>query len=160
MTVNNFVTLSRFGYYDGSLLFRFDEELDIIQGGAPNTNDWNDLGPGYGIPDEPTFEVDSESGELVGPYEYEPGQLVMARGDGADSANAQFFFTVGIDAANIAGNGTSVVFGTTDDEGIDFLESLMELYTPSEELGGVPSEMGGGPSRPVVVESVQIIESE
>ena len=46
-TVNNFVVLTRYGYYDGTMLFRFDPSIDIIQGGAPTTNDWSDQGPGY-----------------------------------------------------------------------------------------------------------------
>ena len=37
-TVNNFVVLTRYGYYDGTMLFRFDPSIDIIQGGAPTTN--------------------------------------------------------------------------------------------------------------------------
>ena len=152
VTVNNFVTLARWGYYDGSLLFRIDDEIDIIQGGAPHTNSWDDPGPGYVIPDEPGFAVDPDTGEPVGPYEYAAGQIVMARGVGFDSADAQFFFTAGPDAADIVNNGTSVVFGTTDDAGIAFLESLMELYTPSEDMGGVPS-------RPIVVQSIEIVES-
>ena len=42
-TVNNFIVLSRFKYYDDTLLFRFDPSLAIIQGGSPHTNDWSDL---------------------------------------------------------------------------------------------------------------------
>ena len=49
-TVNNFVTLARWGYYDGTLLFRTDPSIDIIQGGSPHTNSPSDPGPGYNIP--------------------------------------------------------------------------------------------------------------
>ena len=36
ITVNNFVTLARWGYYDGTTIFRSDPSIDIIQGGAPH----------------------------------------------------------------------------------------------------------------------------
>ena len=34
ITVNNFVTLARWGYYDGTTIFRSDPSIDIIQGSA------------------------------------------------------------------------------------------------------------------------------
>ena len=81
-TVNNFVTLARWGYYHHTLLFRTDPSIDIIQGGSPHTNSASDPGPGYTIPDEPAFEADPATGQPVGPYRYGPGQLVMARSAG------------------------------------------------------------------------------
>jgi cyclophilin family peptidyl-prolyl cis-trans isomerase len=47
-TVNNFVTLARYGYYDDTLIFRADPSIDIIQGGGVTNSD----SPGYNIPDE------------------------------------------------------------------------------------------------------------
>ncbi|MEO5900638.1 MAG: peptidylprolyl isomerase, partial [Ilumatobacteraceae bacterium] len=47
-TVNNFVTLARFHYYDNTSIFRTDPSLDIIQGGGKSNQDT----PGYSIPDE------------------------------------------------------------------------------------------------------------
>ena len=38
ITVNNFVTLARWGYYDGTTIFRSDPSIDIIQGGARAPN--------------------------------------------------------------------------------------------------------------------------
>ena len=43
-TVNNFVTLARWGYYDGTTLFRTDPSIDIIQGGSPHTDSASDPG--------------------------------------------------------------------------------------------------------------------
>ena len=37
-TVNNFVTLARYKYYDGTTIHRTDPSIDIIQGGSPHTN--------------------------------------------------------------------------------------------------------------------------
>ena len=62
LTVNNFVTLARWGYYDDTLLFRTDPSIDIIQGGSPHTNTPSDPGPGYTIPDEPAFDLDPDTG--------------------------------------------------------------------------------------------------
>ena len=152
LTVNNFVTLARWGYYDDTLLFRTDPSIDIIQGGSPHTNDNRDPGPGYTIPDEPAFEVDPETGGLTGPYRYLPGQLVMARSAGPDSASAQFFLTTGSNASRLDGQGTYVVFGQTDDAGLAVAQSIIGLHEPGGSLGGAPS-------RDVTVHSVTIEEN-
>ena len=49
-TVNNFVTLARYGYYDDTLIFRTASSVagEIIQGGGQTNAD----SPGYTIPDE------------------------------------------------------------------------------------------------------------
>ena len=82
-TVNNFVVLSKYHYYDGSSFHRIDQSIDIIQGGSPTTQDIADPGPGYTIKDEPAskFKTDA-SGNLTGPYNnYTAGDLVMARSE-------------------------------------------------------------------------------
>ena len=147
VTVNNFVTLARWGYYDDTLLFRTDPSIDIIQGGSPHTDTAGDPGPGYTIPDEPTFDEDPGTGQLTGPYRYEPGQLVMARSAGRDSAGAQFFLTTGPNTALLDSQGTYVVFGQTDEAGLAVAKSIIALHEP----GGA---MGGAPSRDVTVHSV------
>ena len=152
LTVNNFVTLARWGYYDGTLLFRTDPSIDIIQGGSPHTNSASDPGPGYTIPDEPAFDEDPETGRLTGPYRYQPGQLVMARSAGRDAAGAQFFLTTGPNTALLDSQGTYVVFGSTDDAGLAVAQSIIGLHEP----GG---SMGGAPSRDVTVNSVTIEET-
>ena len=148
-TVNNFVTLARWGYYDDTLLFRTDPSIDIVQGGAPHTNSPSDPGPGYTINDEPTFTADPTTGFPVGPHRYEPGQIVMARSAGFDSGSAQFFFTTGPNASLLDGQGTYVVFGTTDEPGLEIMQSIIALH----ESGG---SLGGSPSRAVTVFSVTI----
>ena len=152
LTVNNFVTLARWGYYDDTLLFRTDPSIDIIQGGSPHTNDNRDPGPGYTIPDEPAFEVDPDTGNLTGPYRYQPGQIVMARSAGQNSASAQFFLTTGPNASKLDGQGTYVVFGQTDDAGLAVAQSIIGLHEPGGPLGGAPS-------RDVTVHSVTITET-
>ena len=147
-TVNNFVTLARWGYYDGTTLFRTDPSIDIIQGGSPHTDTNSDPGPGYTIPDEPTFNNDG--GGLTGPYRYVPGQLVMARSGGPDASGAQFFFTTGNNTSVLDSQGTYIVFGQTDEAGLGVMQDIIGLHQPDD------SGLGGRPSRTVTVNSVTI----
>jgi len=136
-TVNNFVVLSRYKYYDGSLLFRTDTSLDIIQGGGKTNSDT----PGYTIPDE-------GSG-----YTYQEGDFMMARTGAPNSAGAQFFFATGPKVSVLDGQGTYVKFGKVT-SGIDVLKKIMGLHQDDESGLG-----NGAPSQEVVVESIVISES-
>ena len=126
-TSNNFISLSRAGYYDGTLLHRTDTSIGIIQGGSPHTNNAADPGPGYNIKDEGTD------------FTYRPGQLVMARGPGLNSAGAQFFFAVNSQTALLDSQGVYVVFGEVT-EGLDVLEAVLASHrdNPASGLGGAP----------------------
>lgn len=141
-TVNNFVTLARYGYYDDTAIFRTDTSIEIIQGGSPSTNSASDPGPGYTIPDE------------ADGFTYEPGQLVMARSQGPDSSGAQFFFVAGPGASGLDSQGTYLVFGQTDDAGLGVVQSILDLNEDDPASG-----LGGAPSRPVTVNSVTIEEN-
>ncbi len=151
-TVNNFVTLARWGYYNDTIVFRTDPSIDIIQGGSPHTESAADPGPGYRIDDEPTFSTDA--GKLVGPYKYSPGELVMARSAGPNSASAQFFFTTGDKAAALDTQGTYVVFGQTDKAGLAVLQNIIGLDVPDPTSG-----LGGAPSRTVTIKKITIEQS-
>jgi len=136
-TVNNFVTLARYGYYDGTPVFRTDPSIAIIQAGGTGTDD---PGPGYAIPDEGTG------------FTYQPGQLVMARTEAPDSAGAQFFFTAGPEASALDAQGTYVVFGTVL-EGLDVVQAILGLHEAQPQ-----NPLGGAPSREVTINSVTIEE--
>jgi len=155
-TVNNFVFLSRYHYYDGSSFDRIDTSIDIIQGGSPSTQTISDPGPGYTINDEGHFTTDAQ-GNLHGPYTYAPGDLVMARGSGPKSASAQYFFVVGPAATALNSQGTYVVFGHVS-SGLSILQTIEhQLYQPCP-----PSSqtcLGGAPKVPVIVKSITITES-
>jgi peptidylprolyl isomerase/peptidyl-prolyl cis-trans isomerase B (cyclophilin B) len=152
-TVNNFVALARYGYYDDTLLFRTDPSIDIIQGGSPHTQDNTDPGPGYNIPDEGgAFTSDSATGQYTGPFTYEEGQLIMARSMGPDSSSAQFFFSTGPNVELLDGQGTYLLFGDVL-EGLDVLQTIIGLHEDDPESG-----LGGAPSRDVTIESVEILE--
>lgn len=129
-TANNFVNLARFGYYDGTLFHRGPPRLGVLQGGSPYTNPAIDPGPGYTLRDE-------GSG-----FSYRPGQLVMARRAGADSAGAQFFFTVTSDSARLDDEGSYVVFGKVVD-GLDILEYILdEPHEPPPVVERITIETG------------------
>ncbi len=138
-TVNSFVNLARFGYYDGTLIHRSDPSIGILQGGSPHTNDASDPGPGYGLWDEG-----------VG-FTYRPGQLVMARSVGSDSGDAQFFFTVTENAAVLNGEGTYIVFGEVT-EGLDVLENILNSHQDDPE-----SDFGGAPDPSVAIATITVI---
>lgn len=133
-TVNNFVTLSRYGYYDTSFIFRTDVSLDIIQGGGSNNTD----GPGYTIKDE------------GGRFSYTAGDLVMARSSGVDSGGGQFFFVTGEKAAVLNSQGTYVTFGKIT-KGLDVAQAILALNSGEGDLGGAPS-------KPVKIDILSITE--
>ena len=151
-TVNNFVVLANYGYYDDTLLFRLDPTIAIIQGGSPHTQDWSDPGPGYSIPDEGGLFLPLSTGSVQGPFTYRPGQLVMARSKGPNSSGAQFFLTTGPEVAALDAQGSYIVFGETDASGLGVLQGIMDLYRTDPN-----SQYGGSPSRKVTVRSVTII---
>jgi cyclophilin family peptidyl-prolyl cis-trans isomerase len=129
-TVNNFVTLARYGYYDDTLIFRADPSIDIIQGGGQTNSD----SPGYNIPDEGDG------------FTYEEGQLVMARTAEPNSAGGQWFFVGGPNASNLDAQGTYVVFGQVT-EGLEIVQDIIASV-----------ETNGPPPEDVVVETVTITD--
>jgi cyclophilin family peptidyl-prolyl cis-trans isomerase len=133
-TVNNFVVLSRYKYYDDSLLFRTDTSIDIIQGGGRSNTD----SPGYTIADEGDG------------YTYEEGDLVMARTSAPNSAGAQFFFATGPKVSLLNDQGTYVKFGKVV-SGKDVLQKIMAMHNGPENGSGAPDPI-------VTVQSVVITE--
>ena len=146
-TANNFVVLARYKYYDGTKIFRTDPSIDIIQGGSPATQDNSDPGPGYTIEDE------GDAATRV----YQPGDLVMARTQQPNSAGGQWFFVTGPNAAGLnggsgPGGGTYVTFGKIT-KGLDVVQKILGLNKTDPT-----SQLGGAPSRNVVVRKVTITE--
>ncbi len=154
-TVNNFVVLSRYHFYDGTDLFRTDPSIGIIQGGSPSTQSPSDPGPGYDLPDE-GFDFASLPGAAQGqptggPYSYAAGDLVMARTSTPNGAGAQFFLCVTDACSALDSQGVYVEFGHVT-SGLEVLEAILALHEPGGSLGGAPS-------RQVTVETVTITES-
>lgn len=151
-TVNNFVFLARYKFYDNTKIFRANTGIDILQGGSPHTQDNSDPGPGYMLKDEGMFNADSTQGG----YRYKPGDLVMARGAQRDGAGAQWFFVTGpkgsgLDAGQpIQNPGTYVVFGHVT-EGLDIMQKILASSK-------VDTQGEGTPNPAVTVKSVTITE--
>jgi cyclophilin family peptidyl-prolyl cis-trans isomerase len=140
ITANNFIVLSRYHYYDGSAIFRTDTSIDILQGGGPTTQSPSDKGPGYTIKDEG-----------APPRHYKAGDLVMARTGAPNSAGGEFFVVAGPKASNLDSQGTYVTFGTVT-TGLDVVQKIEGLSVGNGQLGGAPS-------RVVIIKTVTITET-
>src|SRR5271163_3109303 len=87
-TVENFITLAKKGFYDGTAFHRIMKDF-MIQGGDPNTKDltkeaeYGQGGPGYSIKAE------------FNDRHHDRGVLSMARSNDPDSAGSQFFICTG-----------------------------------------------------------------
>jgi cyclophilin family peptidyl-prolyl cis-trans isomerase len=124
IAANNFIVLSRYHYYDGTVVTRTATSIGIIQGGSPHTQTNADPGPGYTIEDE-GFDDSVITGGGQGPYRYTAGDLVYARPGGQpDSSSAQWFFCATDDCSNLDSQGIYVKFGHVS-EGLDVLTSIL-----------------------------------
>jgi cyclophilin family peptidyl-prolyl cis-trans isomerase len=132
-TVNNFVTLSRYGYYDDTTIFRSAQSIDIIQGGGNSTSDQF----GYTIPDEGSK------------WTYPPGKIAMANTGAPNSGGAQWFITTGPKSAQLDALGTYTVFGDVT-SGLDVAQKIAALATSATD---------DSMKQKVVVEKVTIAES-
>ena len=129
-TVNNFVNLARYHYYDGIIFHRIIREF-MIQGGDPEGSGRG--GPGYKFEDE-----------LPAPGKYKIGSLAMAN-SGPDTNGSQFFVISG--DAGVALPPSYSLFGKIT-EGLDTVEALDALGTA-----------GGTPTETVTINSVTVTES-
>jgi peptidyl-prolyl cis-trans isomerase B (cyclophilin B) len=140
-TVENFITLAKKGFYDGTAFHRIVKGF-MIQGGDPKSKDaslereWGTGDPGYKIKAE------------FNDRKHERGVLSMARSSDPDSAGSQFFIC--LDAAPFL-NGKYTAFGKVI-KGEDVLAKLGD--TPVKASGG--GEMSK-PLQRVGVESIKIV---
>jgi cyclophilin family peptidyl-prolyl cis-trans isomerase len=132
-TVNNFVTLARYGYWNDTKIFRSAQSIDIIQGGGLTNSD-----PfGYTIPDEGAG------------WTYPPGKIAMANTGQPNSGGAQWFITTGPNSANLDTLGTYTVFGEVT-AGLDVAQRIQAL---------AKSATDDSMTEDVIVERVEITES-
>ncbi len=143
-TVENFITLAKKGFYDGTAFHRIVKGF-MIQGGDPKSKDaaleaeWGTGDPGY--------KINAEFNDR----KHVTGVLSMARSASPDSAGSQFFICLG-EASFLDGKYTA--FGKII-KGEDVLKKLGE--TP------VGTSRGGEESKPkerVNVESIKIVPAE
>ena len=130
LTVNNFVFLARYHYYDSIIFHRIIEGF-VCQGGDPEGSGRG--GPGYRFPDE----------AVTKPYEL--GSLAMANA-GPDTNGSQFFLISGPAGVRLPPQYNH--FGKIV-EGLDVLDRMQK----------VPTGPGDRPRDDVVINSVTITET-
>ncbi|MGF1598615.1 MAG: peptidylprolyl isomerase [Acidimicrobiales bacterium] len=133
-TVNNFVFLARYHYYDGAPFHRIIPGF-VIQGGDPIGEPLGVGGPGYQIAEETP-----ENGE------YQIGSLVMAKERGPDTTGGQFFFVTGPAGESLPPEYS--LFGQIV-EGDDVASAIEQIPTNTEDY----------PLEEIYIESVTITQS-
>lgn len=125
MTVNNFVVLSRYHYFD-TLPFHRIASGFVIQGGSPNAT--GSGGPGYKFADE-----------LPAAATYKFGTLAMAN-SGANTNGSQFFIVLS-DTAPL--QPLYSLFGqvTAGTEVLKAIEAVGSPETPTDPDSGKPTEL-------------------
>jgi cyclophilin family peptidyl-prolyl cis-trans isomerase len=130
-TVNNFVFLARYHYFDGIVFHRVIPGF-VLQGGDPQGTGTG--GPGYKFEDE-----------LPPPGRYEMGSLAMANA-GPNTNGSQFFVISGPDGMRLPPQYS--LFGKVV-KGLDVVETIDAIGTRS-----------GSPKENVTIESVTITEAD
>jgi cyclophilin family peptidyl-prolyl cis-trans isomerase len=130
VTVNSFVYLARWHYFDGIVFHRVIPGF-VLQGGDPTGSGAG--GPGYRFNDE-----------LPKPGRYEVGSLAMANA-GPHTNGSQFFIISGPDGVRLPP--LYALFGKVV-KGLDVISTINDIGTSS-----------GKPREDVVIESVTITES-
>jgi cyclophilin family peptidyl-prolyl cis-trans isomerase len=130
-TVNSFVFLARYHYFDGIVFHRVIPGF-VLQGGDPTGTGTG--GPGYNFADE-----------LPAPGRYELGSLAMANA-GPNTNGSQFFIISGPDGMRLPPSYS--LFGKVV-SGLDIVATIDALGSSS-----------GKPGEKVTIESVTVTEAE
>ncbi|HEX7094640.1 MAG TPA: peptidylprolyl isomerase [Acidimicrobiales bacterium] len=130
-TVNSFVFLARYHFYDGVIFHRIIRDF-VCQGGDPTGTGRG--GPGYQFEDE-----------LPKPGRYEIGSMAMANA-GPNTNGSQFFLISG--SAGVRLPPQYSLFGKVV-KGLDVLEAMQDVETDRNDR----------PKTDVVIESITITES-
>ena len=131
-TVNNFVVLARYHYYDGVIFHRIIKDF-MCQGGDPDGTGRG--GPGYRFADE-----------LPKPGRYQIGSLAMANA-GPDTNGSQFFIVSG--PAGVRLPPQYSLFGQVV-AGLDVVDAMQKVRTGRNDR----------PAADVTIESVTIAEAD
>ncbi|GLX71350.1 peptidylprolyl isomerase [Paenibacillus glycanilyticus] len=124
-TVNNFVSLVKKGFYDGTIFHRVIPGF-MIQGGDPEGTGMG--GPGYSIKGE--FMSNGFQNDLL----HTRGVISMARSGDPDSGGSQFFVMVA-DAPSL--DGDYAAFGKVI-EGMDTVDEIVNQETEKSGEGSTP----------------------
>jgi cyclophilin family peptidyl-prolyl cis-trans isomerase len=137
-TVNNFVVLARYHFYDGISFHRIVPGF-VIQGGDPKQTGQG--GPGYAFEDE-----------LPKPGSYKIGSVAMAKTQQPNTNGSQFFIISGDAGVGLAPNYS--LFGQVT-QGLDVVKAIDAVGTPES-----PTDPNGGrPTEAVTIKSITIKES-
>ena len=134
ITVNNFVVLARYHFYDGVAFHRiipgFVDQAGDATGPSPGQG-----GPGYTIADElPTA-----------PTPYPEGAMAMANNSAPNTGGSQWFIVIGDGGAGLTP--TYSLFGTVTD-GLDVATKINAMGSES-----------GTPTKEVTIDSMSITEA-
>jgi cyclophilin family peptidyl-prolyl cis-trans isomerase len=132
-TVNNFVVLARYKYFDGIAFHRIVPGF-VIQGGDPQQTGTG--GPGYKFEDE-----------LPKAGSYKVGSLAMAN-SGVNTNGSQFFIVTGDAGTSLQPNYS--LFGQVT-QGLEVVKAIEDV--------GIPGTQDGKPSEVVKITSVTIKET-
>lgn len=135
-TVNNFVSLARWKYFDGTRCHRVIADF-VVQCGDPTATGTG--GPGYSFADE-----------LPAAGEYKIGSLAMAN-SGPNTNGSQFFIITGNQGAALPPNYS--LFGEVVSGFETAVTAMAALFNPDTAANGVP------PAGDIVINSVTITES-
>lgn len=139
ITVENFVTLARDGFYDGLTFHRIIETF-MIQGGDPKGNGTG----GSGKEIEGEFPNNGVHNEL----KHVRGAVSMARGEDPDSASSQFFI-VQKDSPHLDGDYACFGYVTS---GMNIVDQICADAKPTDGNGTIPA------SAQPVIKSIKVIE--
>ena len=120
ITVDNFVSLVKKGFYDGLIFHRVISGF-MIQGGDPKGTGMG--GPGY------TIKGEFRANGVVNNIKHERGVISMARSMMPDSAGSQFFI-MHADAKSL--DGQYAAFGQVV-EGMDEVDKIAAVQTDSND---------------------------
>jgi cyclophilin family peptidyl-prolyl cis-trans isomerase len=135
VTVNNFVFLSKQGYYNGVIFHRIIKTFMIQTGDPKGTGSG---GPGYKFNDE-----------LPVKHAYEPGIVAMANA-GPNTNGSQFFICTGTDAAGLNNYANYTQFGKVT-SGMDVVLKIAAVPVQMSSSGEMSK-----PVNPPVIKSITI----
>jgi peptidyl-prolyl cis-trans isomerase B (cyclophilin B) len=136
--VENFLKLSREGYFHGTRFHRVVKDF-MIQGGDPNSRGEDKATWGQGGPD---YKIDKEENNL----HHFPGYLSAAKKPSDEQSSGSQFFITTADSTRL--DGQHVVYGKVI-EGMDIVRQI--------EGGEIESGSSDRPAKPVVLLSTEVL---
>ena len=126
ITVENFVTLAREGFYDGLTFHRIVNGY-MMQGGDPNGNGTGGSGK--------TIKGEFKANNVENPLSHTRGAISMARAKSPDSASSQFFI---VQRNFKSWDGQYAVFGYVT-EGMEIVDKVCANAEPIDGNGTIPA---------------------